>query len=415
MRRPARWAAVVLAAGVATVHAAIVTETYTSRAEFASRLGGAIRTITFDDVDTSGVDPAAFAADRYAPFGLIVTGDTGQYASRDFGFPEDYAASSSPNMYAPGPIEDATGGGRATEVTFVDGDAPALVAGFGLVFVDPDLPHVSSLSVFADEGDSLGDVEVPAADGQRVFRGIVAVDSDTGVPVPVIASARIVNGTGWPGADLNDGVPLDDFVFGLTAAISTTTSTTTTTLALDAPTTSTTLVPGAGCAPAPIAGCRPASGGGAALVAKSKRNHARDSLVWRWRGAATTKGDLGDPVGATGYRLCLYDASGLRRAAELSAGGSCAGKPCWKSTKTGFRYRNPPLGPDGVAALTLKSGADGRARIMLQARGTALGLTLPFAPPTAMQLVRADGAMCWDARFASPAKNSTSKFRAISD
>src|SRR5436190_24144031 len=241
MRRPARWTAVILATGVAMARAsiagaAIVTETYTSRAEFASRLGGAIRTITFDDVDTSGVDPAAFAVDRYAPFGLIVTGDAGQYASRDFGFPEDYTPSSSPSMYAPGAIEDVTGGGNATEVTFVDGDAPALVAGFGLVFVDPDLPHVSSLSVFADEGDPLGDVEVPAADGQRVFRGIVAVDSDTGVPVPVLASARIVSGTGWPGADLNDGVPLDDFVFGFTAAIATT-STTTTTLALDAPTT----------------------------------------------------------------------------------------------------------------------------------------------------------------------------------
>ena len=77
MRRPARWATVILAADAVTARAAIVTETYTSRAEFASRL------------------------------------------------------------------EDVTGGGNATEVTFVVGDAPALVPGFGTVFVDPDTPSVS--------------------------------------------------------------------------------------------------------------------------------------------------------------------------------------------------------------------------------------------------------------------------------
>jgi hypothetical protein len=417
MRRPglrlaALWMTVCSVAGA---RAAIVTETYTSRAEFASRLGGAVRTITFDDVDTGAVDPVEFDAERYAPFGLIITGDAGQYASRDFGFPEDYTPNSSPNMYAPGAIEDLTGGGNATVVTFVAGDAPALVAGFGAVFVDPDLPGVSSLSVFSDEGEPLGDAEIPAADGQRVFRGIVAVDSDTGVPAAVIASVQLVNGTGWPGADLNDGVPLDDFVFGFTAAIATTTSTTTT-LALDAPTstTSTTLA-AAGCALVPVAGCRAAAAGGAALVAKNKKNDARDTLVWRWRGAATTKADLGDPVGATDYRLCLYDAAGLRYAAALPASGSCGGKTCWKATKTGFRYRNPPLVPDGVAALMLKSGGEGKARIALQTRGAALRLALPFAPPVTVQLVREDGAPCWDATYSAPAKSTATKLRATSD
>jgi hypothetical protein len=36
-----------------------------------------VRTITFDDVDTGGVDRAAFATDRYAPFGLIIIGRRG--------------------------------------------------------------------------------------------------------------------------------------------------------------------------------------------------------------------------------------------------------------------------------------------------------------------------------------------------
>src|SRR5262245_52271798 len=105
MMRPAVWSAVAFAVAVARADAAIVTETYTDRNAFASRLGGAIQTITFDDVDTGAVDPMPFAPDRYAPFGLIVTGDAGQYASRGFGFPSEYPVNSPPNAYAPGPIE----------------------------------------------------------------------------------------------------------------------------------------------------------------------------------------------------------------------------------------------------------------------------------------------------------------------
>jgi hypothetical protein len=170
------------------------------------------------------------------------------------------------------------------------------------------------------------------------------------VPVAVIASVRLVNGTGWPGADLNDGVPLDDFIFGFTAAIATTTSTTTTTLALDAPTsTTTTTLVAAGCALVPVAGCRAAAAGGAALAAKNKKNDARDTLVWRWRGAATTKADLGDPLGATGYRLCLYDAAGLRHAAELPRAARArarrAGSRRRRASATGIRRSCPTASP----------------------------------------------------------------------
>jgi hypothetical protein len=86
------------------------------------------------------VDRAAFATRPLRAVRADHHGRRGQYASRDFGFPRITTPNSSPNMYAPGAIEDTTGGGNATEVTFVAGDAPALVAGFGAVFVDPDLP-----------------------------------------------------------------------------------------------------------------------------------------------------------------------------------------------------------------------------------------------------------------------------------
>jgi hypothetical protein len=105
----------------------------------------------------------------------------------------------------------------------------------------------------------------------------------------------------------------------------------------------------------------------------------------------------------------------LRHAAELPAGGSCAGKACWKSTKPGFRYRNPPLVPDGVAGMVLKAGGDGKARIALQARGAALELALPMAPPMTVQLLRVDGAGCWEAKYSAPAKSTATKLRATSD
>src|ERR1041384_2207370 len=104
-----RWAttrAVVLALGVVyadAVDGAIIAEVYTSRAAFDARLAGAVRVVSFDDIHTSITDPACFAAGRYAASaGMGITGDAGQFASPDFGFPTAYPMSSPPNAYAPG-------------------------------------------------------------------------------------------------------------------------------------------------------------------------------------------------------------------------------------------------------------------------------------------------------------------------
>jgi hypothetical protein len=272
---------------------------------------------------------------------------------------------------------------------------------------------VSGLTVFGTD-QMLGESRAPDADGQTVFRGIVAVDDTTGMAVPVIARVEIVNGTGWPAGSFNDGVPLDDFVFGVPVPAGETTSTTT---VPGATTTSTTLATFA-CGLVPATGCaKPIVSGRASLVVRSKPN-GRDGLVWRWAsGAATAKEDYGDPPGGTDLIFCLYDAAGLAFTTEVPGGVLCPKRPCWRTTRAGFRFRDRfGLAADGIRALSLVAGGDGRARITLVAAGPALGLpSLPLDVPVTAQLVRGDGGRCWDARMSIARKNTATRFRARAD
>jgi hypothetical protein len=217
-----------------SAQAALVAEVFADRAAFEARLGGAVAVIDFDDVDTATVDPAPFAADRWAAtLGAVVTGEGGQYASRDFTFPSDFTPESLPNGYAPGPMGfgPSDPGGNETDVTFVGASgAPRVVAGFGAVFIDTDFPTYgpSSLAVFGTGGVPLGGADLGSnPNGSRVFRGIVIVDDGTDMPADAIARVHLVNGSEWPPRDIDEGVVLDDFVF---PALPSATSTTTTTL-----------------------------------------------------------------------------------------------------------------------------------------------------------------------------------------
>jgi hypothetical protein len=68
-------------------------EWHTGRAEFVKRLGNRVREVNFADLDTSAAQTVSFLADRYAKKqGVIISGDGGQYASRNFGFPDQYPA-----------------------------------------------------------------------------------------------------------------------------------------------------------------------------------------------------------------------------------------------------------------------------------------------------------------------------------
>jgi hypothetical protein len=139
----ARWGLVArlvvpLACGSAG-HAAIVTETYTSRDAFATRLGGAVQTVGFDDVATDDVDPAAFASDRYAAFGLLVEGQRCTPAVN--GFPADYPVSRR-RTHTRWAHRGCVRRWERERVMFVS-IPPGPVTGFGAVPIDPEF--VSSL------------------------------------------------------------------------------------------------------------------------------------------------------------------------------------------------------------------------------------------------------------------------------
>jgi cysteine-rich repeat protein len=166
------------------------------------------------------------------------------------------------------------------------------------------------------------------------------------------------------------------------------------------------------CSTVPRVDCRqPFIAGKASLMLKPGATPDRNLLKWGWlKGARTTLLEFGDPRTTTDYRLCVYDASGLRFTATAPAGGMCGTKPCWSALGTsGFKYKDKQLLPDGIQQLTLKQGADGKAKIQLTARGTPLALPglATVTQPVRVQLRNLDG-LCWEAVYSAPASVHTS-------
>ena len=57
------------------------------------------------------------------------------------------------------------------------------------------------------------------------------------------------------------------------------------------------------------------------------------------------------------------------------AGGQCAGKACWKASRNkAFKYKDKELTPDGPDTILLKSGDEGKAKIIVNGKGANLDL-----------------------------------------
>jgi len=216
-----------------TTRAETVLAVFTDREAFEKRLGGRLHVIGFDDVETEDGTHVRFRHDRYVyATGAIINGQAegGQFVSRSFGHAKDFIPSSAPNMYAPGPIPERTreavyapaprprikGEAQVTSVTFSVERRGGVVAGFGAVFIDADYPRLcpSYLEAFDSDRKLLGTTgTIAGRNASQLFRGIIAVDVDSGKPVPVVAEVRIVSGDQWPPLDVSEGVVLDDFVF----------------------------------------------------------------------------------------------------------------------------------------------------------------------------------------------------------
>jgi subtilisin family serine protease len=187
-------------------------------------------------------------------------------------------------------------------------------------------------------------------------------------------------------------------------------------------TTTTTLPAPCGPAPASATGCRIA--GKTLFRIKDATGDTKDRLRWLWqKGDATTVGEFLDPVGSASgrYSLCVYDASGSpqpRHEASVAPQGTCGPRRCWSATgRNGFRYRNKTGNGDGISALRLKAGPDGKA--LLQAKGKGASLAPPPPPlvlPVTVQLVIDGGSTrtCWQAAYFAARRNAAGQFTASS-
>jgi hypothetical protein len=184
-------------------------------------------------------------------------------------------------------------------------------------------------------------------------------------------------------------------------------------------TTTTTTIPtqAPACSEAPLDGCRqPTRRGAARLRLVAGARHRPTSVSWSWgKGAATARGDWGDPRKTTDYALCVYDVtSSLRMRLRADAGGTCRKKPCWKATRRGYEYVGTTHAPDGVEELALESGGQGKARIVLTAKG--VGVPLPslvgLLAPVRVQL-QGNG-RCWEADFSTDRAPASGIFAARS-
>lgn len=175
----------------------------------------------------------------------------------------------------------------------------------------------------------------------------------------------------------------------------------------------------AGCPAVPKETCIGTDTG--ALAIKGTGDAAKNKLTWKWSKPATalTQIDFGAPTAGTAYSVCLYDQSGgtpvFKLGATIAAGGTCAGKPCWKAkSDQGWAYANKAGNADGIFKLSLKGGAAGKPKIQLTGKGVDLPLPQPVSTDryfdqdteVIIQLHRNDLDRCWTSRFDAPAKKN---------
>ena len=142
----------------------------------------------------------------------------------------------------------------------------------------------------------------------------------------------------------------------------------------------------------------------------------KSSLKWRWaKGQDTMLDDFGDPVQADGYALCVFDLNGP--SALLNAAVPFG--TSWRPRRNGFAYREKSGAPQGVTAVELRAGGDGKARIVVRAaKGPDLMLpTLPLTSSPLRLAVQLQGhGECWGAGYIASGvrKNTSTEFVARS-
>jgi len=179
------------------------------------------------------------------------------------------------------------------------------------------------------------------------------------------------------------------------------------------------------CPATPLAPCKtPVPEKGSYSIGKYS-DSAKRSMSWKWAGQATTAAEFGDPTATEHFIICGWDgADAPILSARAEAGGTCSGKPCWKASGNppkGYKYKFKAGAPDGITAISVKEGVDGKAKMSVKAKGSALvlgSLPIPQSPgPLRIQLINSLGS-CWGASYSSPPKSDpaeTEKFKDKND
>jgi hypothetical protein len=176
-------------------------------------------------------------------------------------------------------------------------------------------------------------------------------------------------------------------------------------------------LPATACPSQPAPSCQRAlRPDGGTLTLTDRTPDKNDGVSWRWsRGAVVPRSAFGDPLAATSYRVCVYDGTtSLVLGASVPAGGICnarTNRPCWRTVRRGFSYRNADRAAGAIQSLDLREGlAENHARIAVRGRGPLLGmpsltaLTLPLT----VQLQGTNGS-CWEAVYSPPATRQSAK------
>jgi len=173
------------------------------------------------------------------------------------------------------------------------------------------------------------------------------------------------------------------------------------------------------CPVLPLAGCN--LGSRSSLQITDDEIDRKDRLTWKWsKGLAVSQSTLGDPSGATDYTLCIYDSTAgtdhLVGSVHVDPGTAWtdANPKGWSFADTGAE--------DGVQKMTLRTGADGKPKAQILARGAALPLPSPFSETAyfdldgrvVVQLINNTTPLCLESRFPAAVKNDAIRFKASS-
>jgi len=161
-------------------------------------------------------------------------------------------------------------------------------------------------------------------------------------------------------------------------------------------------------------------GGTKSLLLMLDKADEADAIKWKLIGGPETdQADLGDPVATTAYTLCVFDSSGAGDTleTELTFGPSAN----WASKDPkGFKYKDKLGTLDGVGKALVKTGAAGKSKMFVRAKGVNVPMVTPFSatelfdqnPRVVVQLFNSTTPKCWDSEFLGAKKNSASKFKA---